>query len=72
MASEPSVVKGDLNGDGKVNSTDLLLMKKHILELETLEDLGAADVNSDGKVNSLDNILLKQYLLGIISSFEGN
>ena len=67
----PSLTKGDLNGDGKVNSTDLLVMKKHILELQTLENPAPADLDGNGKVNSADNLLLKQYILGIISAFPG-
>ena len=65
----PVETKGDINGDGKINSTDLLLMKKHILELEPLQKLVPADLDGNGKVNSTDNLLLKQYILGVISSF---
>ncbi|RCX14833.1 beta-xylosidase [Anaerobacterium chartisolvens] len=62
---------GDLNSDGKVDSIDFTLMKKHLLGLETLEDLAPADLDGNGSVNSLDFSLLKQYLLGIITEFPG-
>jgi hypothetical protein len=67
----PVGTKGDLNNDGEVDSIDFMLMKKHILESETLKSPELADVNADGKVDSLDIILLKQYILGVISSFPG-
>jgi len=42
---------GDLNNDGKVNSTDFQLLKMHVLrqELPAGTDLSNADVNRDGK-----------------------
>lgn len=60
---------GDLNGDGNINSTDLSLMKRHLLEITTISDITYADLNSDGKVNSSDYSLLKRYLLNTITSF---
>lgn len=63
---------GDLNGDGKVNSTDLQLMKMHVLRQRQLTgtSLLNADVNRDGKVDSTDVALLKRYILRQISSFD--
>ncbi len=62
---------GDLNGDKKINSTDLLLLKKYILGLIGDDEINkdAADVNKDGKINSTDLLLLKQYILGLNTSF---
>jgi xylan 1,4-beta-xylosidase len=60
----PVGIKGDLNDDGEVDSLDLMLMKKHILEVETLKSPELADLNADGEVNALDFALLKQYILG--------
>ncbi|RCX14838.1 dockerin type I repeat protein [Anaerobacterium chartisolvens] len=67
----PEKLLGDLNFDGKIDSIDFTLMKKHILGLELLEDLTPADLDGSGGVNSLDFSLLKQYLLEIISEFPG-
>ncbi|WP_265445794.1 carbohydrate-binding protein [Acetivibrio straminisolvens] len=63
---------GDLNDDGKVNSTDLQLMKMHVLRQKQLTgtSLLNADVNRDGKVDSTDVALLKRYILRQISSFD--
>jgi len=65
---------GDLNNDGKVNSTDFQLLKMHVLrqELPAGTDLSNADVNRDGKVDSSDCTLLKRYILRVISDFPQN
>ncbi|GAE90048.1 carbohydrate-binding domain-containing protein [Acetivibrio straminisolvens] len=57
---------GDLNSDGKVNSTDLTLMNRYILKSYTDINLIRADLNGDGKINSSDYSLLKRYLMRLI------
>lgn len=54
-------LKGDLNGDGKVNITDATLLQRHLadysgykLDTSNPNVLYAADVNSDGKINISD------------------
>lgn len=61
----PEYVKGDVNGDGKINATDYTLAKRHVLKTWKLEgvDLAAADVNGDGKVNATDYVLIKRHVL---------
>ncbi len=58
-----SVLPGDINGDGNVNSLDLIRLKKYIAD-DTTELVGSGDVNGDGNVNSLDLIRLKKYIAG--------
>lgn len=62
----PEFVTGDLNGDGKINSTDYMLLKRAVLLTYALreEQKAAADVNGDGKINSTDYMLLKRAVLG--------
>ena len=61
---EVTILKGDLNGDGKVNIRDLGLLQQHLngWEVEILTDV--ADLNADGKINIRDLGLLQQYLNG--------
>ncbi|HEX9063225.1 MAG TPA: dockerin type I domain-containing protein [Clostridia bacterium] len=59
---------GDVNGDGKINSTDLSLLKRHLLKVSELSGNAfiSADIDSNGNVNSKDYSYLKRHLLGLI------
>lgn len=54
--------KGDLNGDGSVDYTDVYMLQKHLIALETLDESkwNTADLNSDGKLTITDLSLLIQ------------
>ena len=60
------VVVGDTNGDGKINITDMLAAKAHLLEKGQLSGAAAqaADTNQDGKVNITDFLQIKAHILG--------
>lgn len=60
----PAAIHGDCNGDGKVNSLDLILLRQYLAGWDVELDLAGADVNGNGTANSLDLILLRQYLAG--------
>ncbi|WP_136479301.1 glycoside hydrolase family 9 protein [Acetivibrio thermocellus] len=60
---EPKVIYGDCNGDGKVNSTDAVALKRYILRSGISINTDNADVNADGRVNSTDLAILKRYIL---------
>jgi hypothetical protein len=55
---------GDINLDGDVDSLDVIILKKHIIEVTTLENsqYTLADLNNDGLVNIFDFIRLKRLL----------
>lgn len=68
---EMPIVYGDINGDGKVTSTDagmLILYLKGRINISE-EQLTAADVNGDGRVTSSDAGTTILYCKGKISSF---
>lgn len=63
--AEPTLI-GDLNLDGKVNITDLILSAKYIVGADnylTYEMFANADYNSDGDVNIMDLILMAKFIV---------
>ena len=58
----PATTKGDVNGDGQVNGTDLVALTNIILGKSSKTD--AADVNGDGYVNGTDYVALANIVLG--------
>ena len=56
---------GDLNGDGKINIKDVVLIRRYIIgDYDTKINENASNVDDDGKVNSADVILLRRYIAG--------
>ena len=56
---------GDFNNDNKIDSKDILLMKKKLAGYEVADlNKEACDVNGDGKVTSVDAVLLLKYVAG--------
>ena len=58
------VVTGDLNGNGKVETSDTALLKMHFAATYNLTGAieEAADTNNDGKVNAGDYIRIKYHI----------
>ena len=63
-----TVIYGDINGDGKINTLDLLIIQKQILNLRTLSTFEyiAADVSRDKVVNTLDLLKVQKDILDIL------
>lgn len=59
------VKKGDCNGDGRITSSDYVLIKNHIMGTSALEGANkkASDYNGDGNVTSSDYVLIKNYIM---------
>ena len=62
---------GDVNQDGLIDVRDVVLVMRHILELDTLNETeqNLADVNADGAIDVRDATLLMQKSLGLIDHF---
>lgn len=66
------IVSGDLNGDGSVTITDMLMQKSAILgEALSPTATAAGDVNYDGELTITDFLQVKSTLLGLSSISAG-
>ena len=65
-ASSTVIVKGDVNGDGLLSSTDYLRIKRYVGEGDGIDGVffKAADTDGNGKIQSFDYITIKR-------AFEG-
>lgn len=62
------VVPGDVDGDGKIEATDYVKIKNHIMEksgsgLDTAQSM-AADVDSNGQIGATDYVRIKNNIMG--------
>ena len=70
VGTASSVTPGDVNRDGKINSTDALMVLQHAVGQTKLtgDAKTAADVTKDGTINSSDALKILQYSVGNIKS----
>jgi hypothetical protein len=63
--ADSDIMYGDVNDDDKINSVDVLLMRKTIAGgwNVTINET-AADVNCDGNINNLDVLLVRKHIAG--------
>jgi len=67
----PSILYGDVNGDGEISAYDAALTAQYSVGLITLtpDQIRAADVSGNGEVSAYDAALIAQYSVGLISKF---
>lgn len=61
------IVKGDLNGDGKIGVVDLTKMKRNLVGIEILETIykKAADITNKGNISVVDLVKIKKVIVGL-------
>lgn len=62
------ILYGDANGDGKISSVDLLVLQRHILEIEPIEEIYRKASNirkNEKKPTSVDLLLIQRHILGL-------
>ncbi len=68
------IIYGDSNGDGKINSIDLLVLQRHILEIQKLDEIYQKACNirkNGGKPTSVDLLLIQRHILGLQQIEQG-
>lgn len=61
-------VLGDVNGDGNIDTADLLGIQKHLLKISSIEGnvkTNSADINNDSKIDTADLLAIQKQLLNI-------
>lgn len=68
-APPKEIMRGDTNGDSKIDIMDLANIKRHLLGVITLKgtDLIGADTNRDGVIDIMDLANIKRHLMGVIT-----
>ncbi|MBQ9848355.1 MAG: dockerin type I repeat-containing protein [Clostridia bacterium] len=63
---EPEDLKGDVNGNGKIDAQDYMLAKRHCLRTYILVDEMAkrGDINGNGSIEASEYALIKRHYLG--------
>ncbi|MBE6562327.1 MAG: hypothetical protein E7660_01175 [Ruminococcaceae bacterium] len=68
VVAEIDYVIGDADGDGKINTKDVLMLRKYLGGAVSTDkiNLTSADADLDGKVTMKDVLMLRKYLGGVI------
>lgn len=60
-------VRGDADGNGKVDGADLIMIAQYLVGTSLLTSVEGADADANGKVDGADIIKLARYIVGIES-----
>ncbi len=73
LTTYPLLVRGDVNGDGYVDSTDARLTLQYAVQkISALPEDLAADADGNGKIDSTDARLILQYAVRKITDFPAS
>lgn len=63
-------IKGDVNGDGLLSNTDVVMIARYLVELydeDTIEAIEAhCDMDGDGKISNIDLIKIVRIIVGLV------
>ena len=67
----PLILYGDTDRDGKISSSDALLVLQNVVGLADFDEQTGiiADVDGDGSISSSDALLILQKTVGLIDAF---
>lgn len=68
LGSQEKAKYGDLNENGTIDSVDLVILKRHLLNIPIEFNKDAADLNEDKLIDSTDFAILKRYVLEFITT----
>ena len=68
---KPAYTLGDVNGDGRINADDAVLVLRYAVELTEFNETQklAADVSKDGRINADDAVLILRFEVNLITEF---
>ncbi len=66
------VLIGDIDGNGKVEAKDYMMLKRHVLGTYELNDIQklAADIDGSGEAAAKDYMMLKRHVLGTFDIYQ--
>ena len=62
-----NIIRGDINGDGKISALDYVKVKNHIMKTNVIDSktiyFMAADANNDSNISALDYVRIKNIIM---------
>ena len=62
-----NIIRGDINGDGKISALDYVKVKNHIMKTNLIDSktiyFKAADANNDTNISALDYVRIKNIIM---------
>ncbi len=71
IGDEEPANKGDIDGNGSLNSMDYMLLKRAYFDAYVIANPDNGDIDVNGNLNSMDYMLLKRVYFGIYKMSDG-